>query len=444
MIGQLRASASRLLPSGAPGSVRTRLLRGAFWSALNTILTRLLNLGGAVVVGRTLGPDGYGHLGAVQSTIGLFGLLAAMGTSVTATKYVAQYRDTDPARTGRLIALAQLIATGSALLFALLVFGFAPLLARHTLADPAITPLLRIGTLLLLANAINGAKTGALAGFEAFRSIALVDVVGNSLGVGCSLVGVHLAGVEGALTGLVVGLFAQSVGYSLALRRTTRQAGIEVRLGEALTEWRVLVGFSAPALLSAAIAAGANWGTNAILVHQAGGYTQLGIYNAANQWRTAIMFLPSTLSAALLPVLSNLVGTKDRRHGKVLGISVAVNALIAFGAAGVVILLGDWIMRAYGRGFAGHSDVLTPLVLAAAVIATTTVVGQAIISVGKMWWAFGLNGIWAVVLLSAAWGWRTDGALGLARAQLVAYGLHLLTSGYLAHRVSRLTEAPSS
>ena len=84
------------------------------------------------------------------------------------------------------------------------------------------------------------------------------------------------------------------------------------------------------------------------------------------------------------------------------------------------------------------------LLLAAAVTATTTVVGQAIISLGRMWWALALNGVWSIVLVASAWVWRSDGAIGLARAQLVAYGLHLVTSGYLAHRVSRWAEAPRS
>ena len=55
---------------------------------------------------------------------------------------------------------------------ALGLFIFAPWLAEHTINAPHLAGVLRIGALILFINALNGAQTGALSGFEAFRTIA--------------------------------------------------------------------------------------------------------------------------------------------------------------------------------------------------------------------------------------------------------------------------------
>ncbi len=53
-----------------------------------------------------LGKEEFGKLGIVQSTVGMFQVFAGFGLGLTATKYVAEFRDSDPAKTGRIIGLS--------------------------------------------------------------------------------------------------------------------------------------------------------------------------------------------------------------------------------------------------------------------------------------------------------------------------------------------------
>ena len=104
------------------------------------------------------------------------GILAGLGLGVTATKYVAELRTRDPARAGRIIALGCAVAIAAGGLLALGLVAYAPLLAAKTLNAPALAGELRIASVVLFFNAINGAQTGALSGFEAFRSIARINL----------------------------------------------------------------------------------------------------------------------------------------------------------------------------------------------------------------------------------------------------------------------------
>ena len=81
-------------------------------------------------------------------------------------------------------------------------------------------------------------------------------------------------------------------------------------------------------------------------------------------------------------------------------------------------------MDKYGPGFEEGWVVLTMLVVSAVLQAATNVIGQAIASLDRMWWGFGLNALWALELVGGAWVFRDHGAIGLGGAYLLAYALH--------------------
>ena len=74
------------------------------------VISRGLMLAATVLVARMLGKTVYGELGMIQSTVGMFGVFAGFGLGLTATKHVAEFRQSDPDRAGRIINLSCLVA----------------------------------------------------------------------------------------------------------------------------------------------------------------------------------------------------------------------------------------------------------------------------------------------------------------------------------------------
>ena len=73
---------------------------------------------------------------------------------------------------------------------------------------------------------------------------------------------------------------------------------------------------------------------------------------------------------------------------------------------------------------------------------TAAVIGQAIASLGRMWWGFNLNTVWALMLLSCAVLLVPRyGALGLATAFLASYLVHALTSALAYRFISQATSS---
>ena len=158
------------------GTLRERFVMGAFWSVVGAIISRGFLLATSAVCAWFLGKEGFGALGMIQSTAGMFGVFAGLGLGITTTKYVSELRRLEPVRTGRILALSGAAAFVSGVVITAVVILLAPYLAQQVLAAPQLAGPLAIGAGLVFFSALNGAQTGALAGFEAFQTIARVNV----------------------------------------------------------------------------------------------------------------------------------------------------------------------------------------------------------------------------------------------------------------------------
>src|SRR5262245_595455 len=182
---------------GPAGSLRTRFVVGALWSLIGAVVSRGFLLVAAIISARLLGKEGFGAFGMIQSTAGMFGVFAGLGLGLTATKYVSEFRRQDRLRAGRILALSASAAFVSGAIITILMILLAPYLAKHVLAGPQLAAPLAIGSGLVFFGAINGYQTGALAGFEAFGTIARVNLLAGLASFPLIVVGVWRGGLPG-------------------------------------------------------------------------------------------------------------------------------------------------------------------------------------------------------------------------------------------------------
>ncbi len=411
--------------AGAGSSLRARFVRGAVWSLIGGIIAQSLGLASAVLTARLLGKEGFGQLGMIQSTVGMFGVMAGFGLGLTATKYVAELRVVDPDRAGRIIGLSSAFAATSGALVAGALSLFAPLLASRTMNAPALAGELRLGALLLALNAISGAQVGALSGFEAFKTIAKANLARGLLSFPLAVAGVMLWHLPGAVIGMVLTSAIGCLINHFALRGQCRDAGVRIRYGGNMAEWRVLWQFSFPALLTSAVGVAGTWVAGALLVNQPQGYAEMGVFNAANHWRALLTFLPTTNAAAALPILASvLTGDKSTTDHPSVEAYHLLNAALIWGVAVPIMLLAPWIMSLYGPGFEDRSLVMIMLVGGVAIGMLGNPMGTIIQARGLMWIGLGCNSTWSVLLcvvsLFTVGRW---GGVGLAVAYVVAYAV---------------------
>jgi O-antigen/teichoic acid export membrane protein len=426
------------------GSLRARFTLGIVWSLAGAVASRGFLLAASVACARFLGKEGFGALGMIQSTAGMFGIFAGLGLGLTATKYVAEFRRQDPARTGRILALAASAAFLSGCMITVLLILLAPYLAKNVLATPQLAAPLAIGSGLVLFGAMNGAQTGALAGFEAFKTIARVNILSGVASFPLIVLGVWRGGLQGAVWGSIAALGINWVLNNRALRQECANANVSYQFASCHRELEILHRFSLPAFLASIVVGPAVWVCNALLVHQPQGYAELGIYTAADKWRLLILFVPTSVFAIVLPVLSNLYGEGDGAgFRKVFRANLQLNASLALLAALLIATLAAPIMAIYGNSFRGGRLVLIVLAFSALPEALNAILGQPLIVAHLMWWRFAFDLLLVAVLVTLAWvlipKW---GALGLAISYGLAYAVTSLGLFLFLHE-SSWESAPS-
>jgi O-antigen/teichoic acid export membrane protein len=189
-------------------------------------------------------------------------------------------------------------------------------------------------------------------------------------------------------------------------------------------------------LFSGAVYVSSMWIANTILVHTPGGYAEMGIFTAADRWRTAILFLPSLLGGVTLPMLASLQSEADSsKYQSVLWANIKFSVLVSVAVAAPIALLAPWIMSSYGPDFREGTSVLITLCTTAVGFAAFWIISQSLLSRGHVSTMFFINLGWAVTLLTSEWFLRAKGAKGLALAYLFAETGRLTAALIYANRM---------
>ena len=419
---------SRLLDKLKSSDIARRMANGAFWSFTGTALGKFLVLLSGIFCARILGQEVFGELGMVRSTIGMFIVLGTSGIGVTATRYIANYRKTDPEHAASICLLSNKFAWWAGLLVGVLMLLLSGVLATEALHSSALTTAVQLGAVMLFVSILNGAPNGILVGLEDFRSVAINTFIGSLCEAVFMVIGAWLYQLEGAILGFGIGVVALYVANSLSVSRDLNREHI-VTQGKSIRreDWRLLYTYSIPATLSALTVAPVFFVIRSMLVSRSG-YAELGIFEAADQWKVIILFIPTTVSQIVLPILSSLLDV--HKFKKTLGLNILLIAVVSTVIALAVALLSPLIMPLYGQTF---TDLMPLTLLAVSTIfsAVSNVIEMSIYSRDKMWTCFGLNLVWAALLigLSELFLSQGMGASALALAVLLSYLLKTIYIG---------------
>ena len=416
------------------------------WSVVAAVASSGLNFLLSVSMARLLGREGFGQFGMVLSTISTVAGIAQLAMGYTTTKFVAEFRTSDPARAGRVIDLSGLVSLFTAALAAIALCASGPWLAAESLASPRLAGTLQLASLMVFFTVLVGYKLGALAGMEKFRSLALIATVGGCANVLCAVSAALALGVDGAVAGMGVGALMQ---WWLARRLTLaecRRERIPIvgvgRVTSALSERAVLVSFAIPAALGGLSSMPALWLANSFLVRQPDGFSQLALYTAAFSVRSLVFFLPNLVNRVSMSLLNNVKGSRDwDGYRRVFWTNAALTAGTVTVAAVGVGLVGVQVLALFGRDFRVARPVLLVLLGAAVLEAAMASLYQIMQAEARMWASLfwiALPRDLSIVALSYVLSPRL-GAQGLAIGYACGWALACAMTGLLVARTeSRL------
>jgi O-antigen/teichoic acid export membrane protein len=419
---------------GGPGHSEHKFTSGVIWSVTGSAFARTASLISSMLVGRILGPSSFGELSIVLNTLLMFQSLGTFGLGMAGSKFVAEYRQSDPMKAGRIASFillgSILFGTVSAVALAML----AKVLSTRTLGNAALEGPIQLAAVNLFLIVIQVAQTGILAGLHEFRSVAFLNLIAPILSIPLQVALTKAQGVKGALIGLAIAnVVCVMVGQWLVSGRSNSQ-GVSLRMRGSWLEKSKILNFAFPSVLATGVVVLVNWGANAVVANSKDGYREVGLFNAALQWRAAVLFLPGVLATAVVPVLSSLKSQGSlHEFRRVFWLNVLLCSLSSAFVAVVVFFFSATLTSFFGTDFQESSHILRLVALGSALSGVAAGIGHYLTSVGFMWWALFLNAIWSSAYIGGVVTIHGTGALRLSLSLVIAYGIHLVGVGLFTY-----------
>ncbi|WP_208414633.1 oligosaccharide flippase family protein [Paenibacillus castaneae] len=403
----------------------SRLLKGLSWNVVGIIGQKSFTMISSILVARMLGATVFGEYGIINGTVSMFATFAGLALGMTSTKIIAEYKTNDKNKVERVLGLTNLFAVLSGIIMMVLVYLLADWLAINHLNNKSIAIYLKIAAIGLLFNTFNGVQRGSLSGFEKFSHIAKVDVLMGISSCFLTLYFTYYYGLIGLVTvGIAISVINNIV-CTYLIRRTLKQNNMKINYKEFYKEINIFWYFSLPSMLSSIMVGPVTWFANTVFVKIPNGYTELGIYNAANQWKTLLMLLPQTFSMVMLPIL---VSAKNKNDINLDKINMWFSWIIVIVLSIPLVNIPDVISYLYGSEYISQSynTTLVIVALTTLLISYNSGIGRVLMTNNLVWLSFLSNLFWGIVLIVSSYILRDLGSIGFALAFLTAYVINTI------------------
>lgn len=364
------------------GLRRSSLAKDSFWALFGSALGKGLSLLAGIAIARFLGKEIYGEYGMIKNTLLMIAIFSSFGLGYTATKFIAECKNTNPRKALLVHRIAQRITFAMSGFIAVMVCVFANYVAVW-LEAPHLVNVLRFSAVAIIFNAINTTQTGELSGYNAYKTIAVNNLIAGVLTFLLSVAFTYFWNLEGAIVALVVSLIANCILNYVSLKKELCKDNLQIK-DKAL--FKEIVSFSCPVALQESLYSVTHW-LNVVILIKLAGYGELGLSSAAGQWMAVMLFVPGALRNVALSHLSATNSDKaanDRTLKRLLLVNF-VSTFIPF--LGIFILSG-WICSWYGKDYEGMQAVLNVCVFTAVVNSLTNVFTQEFMAKNKNWYLF--------------------------------------------------------
>lgn len=406
----------------------TRIFSASVWGLTGSLLNRLLLFATGVFLARFLTVELYGEYSVIKSTLSTFVVFGSTGLGVTATKYIAEYKNHSAERAGSIIILTVVVVASLSCFLGLSCFLFAKPFADRVLKNPEIYRHLQWMSIPLVFASLNSLCNGILLGLERFNLISMVNIISGIVVLVSSYFLTMKWSIKGALSGLgiyfLTGLFL-NISFIL---HSMKKDGITINIHAWKKEVAVLWKFSAPAILNSVFLSSAVWIGNSLLVRQDDGLKQMAGFEILNQGRMMLIFIPLAINQTGLPILSNILsGERKQSFSKAVLLYFIFNMAIALSVGLFIVCFGKYFLGLYGPIYVQFYWPLIVLTASGLLSVIANVCGNVIQSKSKAWTGFGFNFLWTVLFLALAVYLlqKGMGAMGLCLANLIAYIVHV-------------------
>jgi O-antigen/teichoic acid export membrane protein len=407
------------------------------WFTGLSAFERLIAVAQTILIARSLGITEYGVYGLLFGTMGLLASVAGLQMGLTATVFVARYRDTEKQKAAAVISIVGRFGWIIAAAILLAALPFTEKLSLLLLGSESYKTAILLSVLFVGGSILSGVQDGIAQGFEIFKILAKLKI---ALAVVILAVIYPVADTFGLIGALCVLLGALVLKYLLLNRAVSRcRAEAEIPAIGSGVSFRALVSnFALPSMLVSLAVGFVTWLGMFILSRQQSGFDGVAIVNTGLQWRGPILLLASTVGAVAVPSFSRFFAGNDVAASRKLRRTlVLLNGSIALIVALVLIMSSGLILELYGSEFSDGRLAFCLIVVSMVPTVVTTVYMQELVGLAQMWRQFWLHvPFLTVMFISFLWFIPSYHELGYAASILagsIVLFVHVLFADFYEH-----------
>lgn len=326
--------------------VRHPLFTGSAVMVIGSNLVSFLNYLYHLVMGRMLGPSGYGELASLISIIGLLGVIPG-SINLVIIKYVSGARDEN--ETDKLIHWLKAKSLRIIIIFCLVVLALSPLISSFLNIRIFYLWLIAVSFLFSLQSMINRAILQGLLRFKEMVFSLLTENTAKLL-IGMFLVLFGLA-VGGAMWGIVIAAL-------LGLYITNLYLNIRRKNMLKLTpDIKSMLKFTIPVIIQS-ISTTSMYSSDVILVKHFFTSHEAGIYASLSTLGKIIFFGAGPIGSVMFPLVS-LRKSRGENYQKIFFLSFLATLLFAVGIAFIYFVAPQFAIKMlFGSAYLESSKLL--------------------------------------------------------------------------------------
>lgn len=359
----------------------SKLLQNSFWAIMGSAILRLAGLIAGIYIARILGANLFGAYGVFKNFILSISILSTFGLGYTATKFVAENRNS-PSIIRDIIKNSNRATIGLSACIGGGLFIFSRQVSIYLFQDENLNYPVKIISVWLFFNAYTTVQQAYLAGLSLYKPLAKINSIVGIVTFALSIGFTKLWSLNGALYALVV---AQMLNCFLNYFKIREYLS---SISEVITEKKLfvysitgMIKTSFPIILHDLCYSFFSWLITYLLILKFD-YTQVGVYSAGMQWFMIIIYIPGVLRNV---VLSTLVSNNSNDHSvisKMIAASIFSTIIVS-----MAIIIGQPIItQLYGKNFSNLEEILYPLIGAAILTSVYNVYAQGLIAKSRYWW----------------------------------------------------------
>ena len=406
-----------------------KLLHGTTWSALGTIFYRASMLLAIIIIARIIGIENFGRFSFLQSTVTMLTVFACFGLTNTATRYISKYFNHSDKEKSKIILNIIFLSSVLTSILVSLSLALSGKFFINSFTEITIeASSLYIASFLLFFSSTNSVFEGILFGFKEFKFVAISKVVVALFLIPITVFATSNYFLNGGLFSLA---FSHAFLWIIFTFKLIQEINISyLRNFNLFKKYSyIFTRFSIPSLFGSSIIAPTKWLSLLFLINFSNeGLDEIAIYNAANQWVIALLFLPNIISKVSLPLLTQIDQKDNNSYINFIKASTIINFSIVFLFSIPIVFASSFLMGIYGESFIQGEKVLIVGAVTACLISINSSLSNVLLSKAKVWLGFRFNLIWSLLMLILSYIFTSIGygAFGLMLAMLISYIIHTI------------------